>query len=180
LLTFEDGGAIELPKVRYAQTDRGMRLIASDEISQTETRHSDVCGSIDELKRLLKEQPELAKRPKKLYELVDNTSYMIYRMQKRIKEYEQFETELASLGKQVAGPEPEQAYRAAEEIRNFLQNQPENIKAELEWLYECAENIRKVANEQEKCLATHKNQAIKVGKLYEKIKDGRKWEIKKE
>jgi len=130
LLIFTDGsggGVIELPKVRYENTYRGMRLISSDEISQAEqTRHPDVCGSIDELKGLLKDKPELVKsKPEKLYQLVDDACYMISRMQRRGEEYERFVAEVVSVSKQVEGPEPKQAYQAAEEIRSLLQNSEE-------------------------------------------------------
>lgn len=180
LLVFEDGGAIELPKVRWMMTRRGKQLVATgDSSAAAQTKHRDVCGTIDELKGLLKDKPELAKcDPDRLYQLLDDACYMISRMQRRRERYEKFAADIASLGKRmetVRGPEPDQAYKKADEIRTFLQNSPEDIPAKLERLYELAEGMRDVASKLENCLSAYKDTAIEVGKLYGEIKGGRKW-----
>jgi len=58
LLVFEDGGAIELPRVRYAPTERGMELIAAETPeAPDQTKHRDVCGALDELKARIAADP---------------------------------------------------------------------------------------------------------------------------
>ena len=183
LLVFEDGGAIELHKVRHMMTHRGMQLVSTDDASEDgQTRHSDVCGSIDELKALLKEYSEPGEREKHLLDqLLSDACYMISRMQRRCGNYERFAADIASLSKQMAaigGPEPKQAYRRAEEIRADLQDSPETVISRIESLYELAEGIRDVANKLERCLSGYKESAIEVGVLYEEIKGGRTWQKK--
>ena len=96
---FEDGGVIELPAIRYEQTYRGMALVSAGESTPADqTRHTDVCGSVDGLQGLLKDAPELvASRPERLYQLLNDACYMIGRMQKRLDAYVQFVADIASL-----------------------------------------------------------------------------------
>ena len=197
LLVFEDGGVIELPRVRYMMTRRGMELVAADDYStkgvvheviprigkrSEQTKHNDVCGTIDELKGLLKENPELPKPdPEHLNKLLDDVYYMTNRMQRRRENYENFAANLASLCERmttIESPETEQSYRKADEIRAILRDSPETITSRLEEIYELAEGIRDVANKMEACLSAYKEAAIEVGELYEKIKGGRNWEKK--
>ena len=178
LLVFDDGGGvIELPKVRFENTYRGMKLVTGGKVAQSDqTRHPDVCGSVDELKGLLKDQPELVtSEPERLLQLLDDACYMISRMKKRFGAYQQFMSDVASVtGETIEGPGPERAYKAAEGIRDFLKR-PEEVKGNLEKLYELAEEMRDVAGKQEKCLSTHKDWAIEIGQLYENIRGSRVW-----
>ncbi|MBC8233748.1 hypothetical protein H8E77_29730 [bacterium] len=183
LLVFEDGGVIELPKVRYMMTRRGMELVAADDYStKDQTKHNDVCGTIDELKGLLKENPELPKSDTEhLNKLLDDVCYMTNRMQRRRENYENFAENLASLCEcmtTIESPKTEQSYRKADEICAILRDSPETITSRLEEIYKLAEGIRDVANNMEACLSAYKKAAIEVGELYEKIKGGRNWEKK--
>jgi hypothetical protein len=183
LLVFEDGGVIELPKVRYMMTHRGMELVAVDDFSpRGQTKHNDVCGTIDELKGLLKENPDLLEsNPDHFNRLLDDACYMTNRMQRRRENYREFAAELASLCERMAaieGPETEQTYKKSEEIRAILRDSPEAIMSKLEEIYELAEGIRDVANNLESCLSAYKKVAIEVGGLYENIKSGRNWKRK--
>ena len=58
------------------------------------TRFSDVCGTIDELKRLLHEEPAAAAL---LDTLVDEALLMEARMEVRLHEYEQFRDDVAAI-----------------------------------------------------------------------------------
>ncbi|MFQ6044422.1 MAG: hypothetical protein ACE5PV_26515 [Candidatus Poribacteria bacterium] len=181
LLIFEDGGAIELPKVRYLMTRRGMQLVAAeDSSSNNQTKHSDVCGTIDELKGLLKEKPELLKsEPETLNKLLDDAHYMIFRMQRRRENYQKFADDIVSLYKrmtEIEEPELEQAYKKLDEIRAMLRDSPETVNSKVGEIYELAEGIRDVANNLESCLSRYKESAIKIGALYERIKGGRNWQ----
>ena len=181
LLVFEDGGAIELSKVRYRMTGRGMQLVAGgDSSSSDQTKHPDVCGTIDELKELLKDQPELAKSaPDLLDHLLGDACYMISRMQRRREAYKRFVTDIAALCKRmeaVGGPNSEEAYKKADEMRAFLRNSPEDVTDKLEELYKLAEGVRRVAGDLENSLSACRDVAIEVGRLYREIKGGRTWQ----
>jgi len=181
LLVFEDGGVIELSKVRYMMTHRGTELVAADDYSQRgQTKHNDVCGTVDELKGLLKENPEIPKSdPEHLNKLLDDARYMTGRMQRRRENYEKFVADLSALCKRmqaIKGPETEQSHQNAEEIRTILQDSPETVASRLEEIYELAEGIRDVANNLEGCLTAYKEVAIEVGELFENIKGGRNWQ----
>lgn len=177
LLVFEDGGVIELPKVRYMMTHRGMELVAADDyLPRGQTKHNDVCGTIDELKGLLKECL-LESNPDHFNRLLDDACYMTNRMQRRRENYQEFAAEFASLCERMAaieGPETEQTYKKSDEIRAILRDSPEAITS----IYELAEGIRDVANNLESCLSAYKKVAIEVGALYENIKGGRNWKKK--
>ena len=179
LLVFDgEGGAIELPRVRYENTYRGMQLVAGEDASQPDqTRHPDACGSVDELKGLLSDSPELAESdPDRLLQLLTDACYMISRMHRRGEEYENFISEVASLCKQVEAPEPKGAYQAADEIRAFLKNSPQDVTANLEKLHKLAEDVRTVASKQERGMKAYKDLSIRIGRLYRNIKGGRNWE----
>ena len=183
LLVFEDGGVIELPRVRYMMTHRGMELVAVDDFSSRgQTKHNDVCGTIDELKGLLKENPDLPKsEPDYFDRLLDDARYMTSRIQRRRENYEKFAADIAALGKRMVefgGPETEQSHKKAEEIRAILRNSPETITSKIDEIYELAEGIRDVANNLEACLSAYKEVAIEVGELYGQIKGGRNWKRK--
>jgi hypothetical protein len=52
------------------------------------TRFSDVCGTIDELKRLLHQEPESSvAQPQVLESLIDDALFMEARMEVRLKQY---------------------------------------------------------------------------------------------
>ncbi len=194
LLVFEDGGVIELPKVRYMMTHRGIELVAADDYSprgvvhevtterSEQTKHNDVCGTIDELKGLLKENPDLLKsNPDHFNRLLDDACYMTNRMQRRRENYREFAANLASLCERMAaieGPETGQTYKKSDEIRAILRDSPETVTSKLEEIYELAEGIRDVANNLESCLSAYKKVAIEVGALYENIRGGRNWKGK--
>ncbi|MEW6356485.1 MAG: hypothetical protein AB1696_09175 [Planctomycetota bacterium] len=180
LLVFEDGGVIELPKVRYRNTRRGMQLAAAEEDAPEEqTRFSDVCGTLDELKGLLKEQPGLAKSdPARLIGLLNHAAYMIRRMQRRREHYRKFARDVADLCRRMAdieGPDPTEALQKLDAIRSFLAERPESVSGGIEELYALAEGVRDAANALEKCLAGNKEAAIEIGEAYETIKGGRTW-----
>ena len=185
LLVFEDGGVIELSKVRYMMTRRGMELVAADDYSSEQseqTKHNDVCGTIDELKGLLRENPDLLKsNPDHFNRLLDDACYMANRMQRRRENYREFAANLASLCERMAaieGPETEKIHKKANEIRAILRDLPETVISKLEEIDELAEGIRDVANNLESCLSAYKKVAIEVGGLYENIKGGRNWQRK--
>ena len=178
LLVFEDGGVMELPLARY---DGRNFSPATGETSARQTSYYDVCGTIDELKKQLKENPEQAQSdPARLFELIDDACYMLSRMQRRREKYREFAEAVQSVSErlsQIGGPRTEDAFEKAEGLRDFFRNSPEKVTEKLRDLYDMAEGIRKVANRMEKeVLYAYRDLAIELGELYAQIKGSRKWE----
>ena len=183
LLVFEDGGVIELPKVRYQETHRGMQLVSSDEAAQSGvTKHRDVCGCVDELKGTLRDNPGAVKADPHMFdELLDDALYMSSRMYKREEAYKEFVTDvIAACSEPPKVPDPAKAQEAAEEIRSFLHDRPADVTANLERLNSLAEDVRHAASSQEKCLADYKKLAIRINELYKAVKGARNWEEEKQ
>ena len=72
------------------------------------TRFSDVCGTMDELKRLAVEEPgRLHDQPAaEVIPLLEDALYMIGRMEQRVHEYEVFRERLRDLLAQLDGLDP--------------------------------------------------------------------------
>jgi hypothetical protein len=175
LIVFEDGGVMELPLARYKDGN----FSPAEGTATRQTRYYDVCGTINDLKKRLEENPKLAQSdPGCLLELIDDVCYMLSRMQRRREKYEEFAAAVGSISEQlsqIGGPETEDAYRKADELRDFLRNDPEKVEEKLPDLHELAEGIRKVANRMEKALYTHRDLAIELGELYAQLRESRRW-----
>ena len=179
LLVFEDGGVIELPKVRYAETHRGMQLISPDVPAQAgQTRHRDVCGCVEEIEGVLRDDPASVEvDPHKFDQLLDDALYMISRMYKREEAYKKFVADVTAICAQPPkGPEPSKAYEGAKELKRLLHDQPADVAKNLDRLNSLADDVRDVASNQEKCLADYKKLAIQINSLYKAIKGARNWE----
>ncbi len=178
LLVFEDGGVMELPLARYKDGN----FSPADGVSASrQTNYYDVCGSMDELNKLLAEKPEMAQSdPGRLFELIDDACYMLSRMQRRREKYREFADAVKSVSEQldqIAGPDTEDAYRKAGELRGALRNEPEKVAEKLHYLRELAEGVRDVANRMEKeVLYAFRDLATELGELYTQIRGSRKWE----
>src|SRR5947208_16590360 len=84
--------AHETPRSTTADTAVGVR----------QTRFRDVCGSVDELKRVLYEEPDrAAAEPRVLDALIEDVLYMLARMEQRLEEYEQFRTALLTVAREL-------------------------------------------------------------------------------
>jgi ElaB/YqjD/DUF883 family membrane-anchored ribosome-binding protein len=177
LLVFEDGGVMELPLARYKD---GNFSPAEGDPATRQTNYYDVCGTVDELEKLLKERPELAQAdPARLFELIDDACYMLSRMQRRREKYNDFAEAVKSVSErlnQITGPRTEYAYEKADELKAFLKSSPEKVSDRLEELHVMAEGIRDVANRMEKeILYTYRDLAMELGEIYAQIKGSRKW-----
>ena len=180
LLVFEDGGVIELSRVRYQETRRGMELVADSQIpAEGVTQFNDVCGTVDEMKGILQETPERAEAdPKHFDRLLDDALYMISRMNARCEAYMTFTTglrELLARMEELAGPDPDRAKQNAEKLRGIIRNEPGTIPSRLEEVFEAAEEVRDVAQKLEDTLGPFKKAAIEVSGLYESVRGGRTW-----
>lgn len=176
LLICEDGGALELPKVRYVNG----RFIVDERYEANSTKYTDVCGTIDEFKQLLKDE-SVQSTFSVLTELLDAAEYMAQRMGRRLEKYKEFRGEVENLWnsmRNISEPDVNRAKEKADQIRAFLRDNPSDVSDNLEFLYSLAEEIRDVANKLEQSLYAHRDAAIKLGTLYEEIKGARNWEEK--
>ena len=176
LLVFEDGGIMELPLARYKDGN----FSPAEGTATRQTNYYDVCGTINELKKLLEEKPELAQSdPARFFELIDDMCYMLARMQRRRGTYKEFAKAVNSVSQrlnQIAGPDVEDAYQKADELRDFLKKNPDRVAGNLQDLHKMAEAVRKVANRMEsEVLYAYRDLAIELGKIYSQIKGSRKW-----
>jgi len=182
LLMFEDGGAMELFKVRYGDrqpfyhADRPEERVRAD---YRATQYSDVCGSLNELKRIFAEEPERAARePEYLQSLIDDARYMMGRMYRRQREYNEFAEALATLRREMAEvpiQDRASADEALDEMERMLRDDPGSAEAHKERLDELAEQARAVANGQEGRLREHKAVALKLRQAYLEVKGARDW-----
>ena len=175
LLVFQDGGSMELPTVRWAETDRGRQLVSvAEESSPDQTRHRDVCGSVDEFKRLIKEDPQSPVLPR----LLDDIGYMLSRMEKRRQEGRQFAAEVAQVAQApVRGPEQaELPQELLPRLRAYLGQDADKLAEDLDQICEWAEAIRDVAQNTEYALTDYKIMAIRINELFEQLRGGRNWD----
>ncbi|MGQ9608114.1 MAG: hypothetical protein ACUVWN_02325 [bacterium] len=176
LLVFEDGGVMELPRVRYKNGQ-----FSPDESSPVsrQTNYNDVCGTIDEFKKILENQPEKSER---LVELLDDVCYLLSRMQRRRENYKQAVDAVGSVYeglKAIEGPDVIDAYQKADKLRELINITPSQIKDKLDELFILAEGIRDVANRmEEEVLYPYRDLFIELGKIYSQIKGSRSWATK--
>ena len=181
LLICEDGGALELHKVRYVN---GI-FIATEGYEAKMTKYTDVCGTIDELKKLLKDESTQSDLSV-LTELIENAEYMVQRMQRRLDKYKEFSDEVENLFnsmRKISEPDASIAKEKSDQIRTFIRDNPPDVISracdsteKLEFLFSLAEEIRDVANKLEQSLHAYRDAAIKLGALYTEIKGARNWE----
>lgn len=149
------------------------------------TSFSDVCGTMDELKRLLHEEHErVVADPVELIEpLLNDARYMLDRMQQRLETYRGFRARfrdiLARL-EEIEDVEMQKGLEALEFLRGSLEPQEEFRKQEVQSLSEGAERVRAVASAQEGRLRSYKDQALAAYDLFQEIKGSRPWIVTKD
>lgn len=186
LLVFEDGGAIELPRVRYQMTRRGMALVAAEgEVPPEETRFYDVCGCVDEFKGRLREKVTLdAEERAYLERLLEDACRMIQRMERRRERYEQFAQRLAALAAELQTKLEArrwatlgEASTQVEEMKTLLEASERVDEALRERLERLAEGVRAVADALEGALSAGKEAALAALAEYEAVRGGRAWQL---
>jgi hypothetical protein len=183
LVVFEDGGAIELPNVRYIDTHRGIEIVSAAGSSGADiTKHPDVCGCIDELRGLAGENPDnIGSSTEHFRKLVADALYMVDRMRKRLDDYNQFFAEIIeAASKQENLPDAQMAHQSSEAIFKMLEDIKSGSNADIEELFRLAEQIRDVAARQEAALYSMRDRSIAIGDLYSKIKGSRNWKNKQD
>lgn len=145
-----------------------------------DTRFSDVCGTMDELRRLLAEEREsVAGDPASfLGPLTEDAGFMLERMGARLAEYEAFAEHLRELSA-IAQESESVDLRAAESALRALRQRAASREAfaaapEKE-MGELAETVRDAASAQEARLRKFKDVCIKLGALLDEVRGGRPW-----
>ena len=173
---------MELDKIRhdpkayfYHETDPARRTRGE----YRATQYSDVCGSVDELKRVLAEEPQRVGQDRQyLLSLLDDALYMTRRMQTRQQQYFEFGRQMAALARDildVVQQSTEPAEAGAGALRDLFGADENCATTHLDRLNELAEQVRDVANNQEGRLREQKELSIRMLRAYEAIKGRRNW-----
>jgi len=143
-----------------------------------ETKFSDVCGTIAEIRRILSEGDKLdAKKINEVRNLIQDALYMMGRMEKRLKEYENFRVRLLELIKEaetITAPGTKEAIKLANELEDIIPKISRSGNY-LEDALNVAEEIRKIASKLEGALRSYKEKCIKLIEIYGEIKGIRDW-----
>jgi type II secretory pathway component PulJ len=143
------------------------------------SRSSDVCGTIDELKRVLEVEPKVAaSHPDDLVALVDDALAMEARMEQRLAEYEAWRERIAALAadlQALGSPRSADALDDAAHLRDILRRERTLSDAERAEAFARAEGIRAVASELERTLYRYKELALQLEAAYRQIKGNRSW-----
>jgi hypothetical protein len=184
LLVFEDGGMIELPRVRYRDSRRGMVLAAEEgPVARGETHFYDVCGTVDEILGRVRESQYASREAQDsdrayLTALLDDIGYMLERMTRRSARYRAFFEELHALAGAMLEdgvPESDSAETRVGALAEALVPQDEDTEMVPGDVVARAENVRALAQALEDHLARSKATAMQVAALFDEIKGGRNW-----
>jgi hypothetical protein len=152
---------------------------ARPETAVRQTRFKDVCGSIDELKRVLYEEPERAATDTGALEsLVDDALYMLARMELRLAEYEAFRRTVQTLAAElqhIGGSPRADGIAAAQALRRRLPRGRPLAGEAREAAVASAEAIREAARDVEQKLSRYKALALELERAYRRVKGDRVW-----
>jgi hypothetical protein len=180
LFVYEDGGAMELSLMRLV--DGQLVAVADAALPETSTKHVDVCGTIDELKRLWEEQPELADTdPGRLLELLDHAMMMMRRIAQRMDAYREFAQAIGDRVEQMSAlvhPDHAPAPGLQQRLVTSIEAGGDAVREHLPEMFDTAEAIRTIAGDSEQVLYRYRDLAIEIGTLYEGIRGARAWQPK--
>lgn len=140
-----------------------------------QTRFSDVCGTVDELKRRLGRRGDLARQ---VEPLLADAEFMIRRMRARCQEYDGFRDEVRQIARSlddVGEVDARPAEQALARTRRCLAGGKGLAEADVQALGAAAEEIRTVANGLENRMRQFKHLALKLHGAYEAARGGRPW-----
>jgi hypothetical protein len=143
------------------------------------TRFSDVCGTIDELKRQLHEEPEAsAAQPQVLMELIDDALFMEARMELRLDEYQAFRHAVDAIAAQLrelGESRRQEAIAQAPPLKALLEKGRVLTAAQRADAIGRAEAVRAVAQHLEDTLGRYKTLALTLELAYRAIQGSRSW-----
>ncbi len=174
MIVFPDGGAMQLPTVRWRETVRGWELIAeSDEHSEHQTTHLDVCGTVDTIEEAIEGEPEL----EGLDVLMVDIEHMLGRLKRRQHAYEKYVAAVKEALEEVVRRKPvPPGFEKLNELREMLAKSPEWVAQHREEVVATAEIVRDVAQHLEYSLADFKKIALRLNELFVEIRGARKWD----
>ena len=145
-----------------------------------QTRFSDVCGTMDEFKRLHGEEYErvLEDPAALLPPLLEDARYMILRMQQRIGEYDDYRASVAAALRRLdeaASTDTGPAERALALLNDLVQSQGDYAATGVSEIADLAEAIRSVASSLEHELLARMELAVVQHRLFLEIKRDRPW-----
>ena len=145
-----------------------------------QTHFSDVCGTMDEFKRLHGEEYErvLDDHSALLPPLLEDARYMLLRMQQRIGEYDDYRARVASALRRMDEEPPTDtgpAERALALLDNLARSQDDYAATGVPEIADLAEEIRSVASSLEHELRARMELALELHKLFIEIKRDRPW-----
>ncbi|HEY8743988.1 MAG TPA: hypothetical protein VIU62_12855 [Chloroflexota bacterium] len=143
------------------------------------TRFSDVCGTIDEVKRLLHEEPEASVvQPQVLEDLIDDALFMEARMEVRLQHYQVFREQIIAIAEQLRDlgeSRRQEAIAQAAPLKAALGKGRPLTAAECANVVARAEAIRAVAQHLEDTLGRYKTLALTLERAYRVIQGSRSW-----
>jgi len=150
-----------------------------------QTRFSDVCGTMDELKRLVHEEYErvVSDPAGTLGPLLDDALFMLRRMRTRLKEYARFREDVRDLLSQVDQAEEvdaDKASHALERAEECIKSASDGQRLDVGKTDSLAEETRAVASAQEHRLRAQKDVALNLYDLLIRIKGSRPWIVSAE
>jgi hypothetical protein len=144
-----------------------------------QTRFKDVCGSIDEFKRVVYEEPERAAADGAPIEsLIDDALYMLARMELRLAEYEAFRRTVQALAAElegIGGSRRADGIAAAQALRKRLARGTPLEGETREAVVASAEAVRDAAQDLENKMSRYKAVALALERAYRQVKGARVW-----
>ena len=144
-----------------------------------QTRFKDVCGSIDELKRVLYEEPQRAVDDRaEVDSLVDDALAMLARMELRLEQYETFRDTVLALGEElrrIGGSRRAEGVAAAGALRRRLSRGAPLDGAAREAAVADAEAVRAAARDVEQKMSRYKALALGLERAFRQVQGDRVW-----
>jgi len=142
------------------------------------SRYSDVCGTVDELKRVLFEEPEIVPTdPASLDSLLGDALGMLDRMEMRLTEYEAFGQEITAVAAALSMIETGLSLveDEAAALRALLSQGHALTDRQRDQAVVHAEAVRAAAQGMENRLYRYKELALALGRAYQGVMGGRHW-----
>ena len=149
-------------------------------MTSRQTRFSDVCGTMDELRRLVHEESERSSiEPERVIgPLLEDAFFMLRRMKKRLDEYDAFREEVREMLSNLDAVEVvdlDKAHNAIALIRTMAHSGEKLSNTHIRTIGELAEDIRSVASAQEHRLRSYKDLALKLHERFVAVQGNRAW-----
>ncbi len=151
-------------------------------MSSRQTRFSDVCGTMDELKRLVHEEYErvVSDPDGRVTPLLEDALFMLERMKARLEAYAQFRQDIRDILSQMDQVDKIDDRKACEAlacIGDDVRAAGSGQNVDIEQIDVLAENVRAVASAIEHQLRAYKGFVVKLCDLLIRIKGTRAWII---